>query len=143
MAQELDATPTPVRGEVEEKKAAAAKAPSAQTPPTALAVLLQNGDGEVSAEVILDAMLNGSGLVISTSEVRRYVQHSGKKVRKVADGILSIGVNVGFIRTLHNAIKDAGPTIGIGDALTIVREEFGVEIPPKVIKLLELASGGA
>lgn len=107
--------------------------------PTALALLLASGE-EASTEAIIDAMLNGSGMVLSTGEVRRYLQASGKKVKKVADGILAIGVNVAFMRTLHQAVKGTGATIGLGDALVVVKSEFGVDIPPQVIKVLELAS---
>jgi len=105
---------------------------------TALALLLE-GDGAEDTRAIVQAMLK-SGMVLSTSEVRRYLQASGKKVAKVADGVLAIGVNVAFLRTLAKAVKNTGPKVGIGDALGIVEKEYGVAIPAEVISILELAS---
>jgi len=107
--------------------------------PTALALLLADSE-EATTEKIVEAMLTGSGMVLSTGEVRRYLQASGRKVKKVADGIIAIGVNVAFMRTLTQALKGTGLTVGIGDALSLVKSEFGVEIPPQVIRILELAS---
>jgi len=124
-------------------EATAQSVPQTPTPPkvaqTALALLLGSED-EPTTDRIMEALLNGSGLVISRSEVRRYLQASGKKVKKVADGILTIGVNVAFMRTLHQAVKGTGATIGLGDALIVAKSEFGVDIPPQVVRMLELAS---
>jgi len=125
-------------GEEEKKEEKKAEAP--QTPPTALALLLGSAE-QPNTEEVIKALTSGSGFVISISEVRRYLQASGKKVKKVADGILTIGVNVAFMKALHQAVKGTGATIGLGDALTVVKEAYGVEIPPEVIRFLELASG--
>jgi len=116
-----------------------ASTPAPEKPPTALALLLASSE-EATTEKIVEAMLTGSGMVLSTGEVRRYLQASGRKVKKVADGIIAIGVNVAFMRTLTQALKGTGLTVGIGDALQLVKQEFGVEIPPQVIRILELAS---
>jgi len=118
---------------------AKASTPAEAKPPTALALLLASSE-EATTEKIVEAMLTGSGMVLSTGEVRRYLQASGRKVKKVADGIIAIGVNVAFMRTLTQALKGTGLTVGIGDALQLVKTEFGVEIPPQVIRILELAS---
>jgi hypothetical protein len=114
--------------------------PSQQPEPrqTALGLLLQS-DGAEDTKEIVNAMLK-SGMVLSTSEVRRYLQASGKKVARVADGILAIGVNVAFLRTLARAVQNTGPKVGIGDAMRIVEKEYGVSIPAEVISILELAS---
>ena len=123
MAETVVPTPTPEKPAVK---------------PTALSLLMESA--EPSTDDIFKALLNSGGLVVSRTEVRRYLQASGKKVKKIADGIIAFGVNVDFIRTLHRAVAGTGATIGLGEALALVEREYGVTIPPQVITVLEMAT---
>lgn len=116
------------------------KAKPDPTTTTALRWLLeiQNG-GEVPSTAYMDALFKGAG-PFTSGQVRRYLQLSGKKVAKTADGILALGVNVSALKDLADALEHTGERIGLGDALVIVKNKFGVEIPPEVVKILELAS---
>ncbi len=116
------------------------KATSDSATTTALRWLLSIQDGgEIPQSAYMDALYKGAG-PFSAGQVRRYLQLSGKKVAKTADGILALGVNVSALKDLADALSGTGERIGLGDALTIVKNKFGVEIPPEVVRILELAS---
>ncbi len=107
---------------------------------TALRWLLSIQDGgEIPQSAYMDAMYKGAG-PFNAGQVRRYLQLSGKKIAKTADGILALGVNVSALKDLADALHGTGERIGLGDALVIVKNKFGVEIPPEVVRILELAS---
>lgn len=119
---------------------AEAEAKSDSTTVTALRWLLSIQDGsELADSAYMDALFKGAG-PFTTGSVRRYLQLSGKKVAKIADGVLAMGMNVAALKELAVAIEKTGERIGLGDALVIVKSRWGVEIPPEVVRILELAS---
>lgn len=144
MALETPETPVPSGTNPSE---ANVKPATPEVKPTALTLLLQVATtGEVDFRAVMKALKaassgDSSGLIISVSEIRKYLQHSGKKVARGADNLLAIGINVALMKTFYRAIHGTGAKISFADSLTIVNQEFGITFSDEQLEVLQLAYG--